>query len=119
MLEKIESPENVIAFKAVGKIDSADYKDVLTPAVEAMIKAQNEVRIVYQIADDFTGYTAGATWVDAKLGMSHVSKWKKVAIVSDHGWVPHVVGMFGWMIPGEVEHFSNDKLDDAIKWAAD
>jgi hypothetical protein len=118
-LEKIESPENVIAYRAAGKIESADYKDVLTPAVEAMIAARGEVRIVYAIGPDFSGYSAGATWGDAKLGMSHVSKWKKVAMVSDHGWVGHVVALFGWMIPGEVRHYPDAELADAISWASE
>ncbi len=37
MLERIESPENVLAFRARGHIDKIDYEDVLEPAVEEML----------------------------------------------------------------------------------
>jgi len=36
MIEPIEqAPDGVLAFKAVGKIEAADYETVLTPAIEA------------------------------------------------------------------------------------
>ena len=118
MLERLETPERVLAFRAVGKIEKSDYETVLEPAIEAMIADQGEVRFVYVLGDDFDAYTAGATWEDAKLGVSHASKWSRVAVVTDHDWVRHVVGMFGWVLPGEVKTFALDEQAAAIEWAA-
>jgi hypothetical protein len=73
---------------------------------------------VYVLGDEFDAYTAGATWEDAKLGIGHASKWKRVAVVSDHDWVRHVVGMFGWMVPGDVKVFALPEVAKAIEWAA-
>ena len=118
MLQRIDAPETVIAVRAVGTIEASDYEDVLEPAVEAMITDRGEVRFVYVLGDDFDGYSAGATWEDAKLGIGHSSKWKRVAMVTDHDWVRHVVGMFAWMVPGDVKTFPVADLQDAIDWAA-
>ena len=118
MLQRIEAPESVIALRAVGKIEKSDYDTVLQPAVEAMVADRGELRFVYVLGDDFDGYTAGATWEDAKLGLSHPSKWKRVAIVTNHEWVRHVVGLFGWMVPGDVKTFAATEEKNAIDWAA-
>jgi SpoIIAA-like len=118
MLQRIEAPNGVLAFRAVGKIEKSDYDTVLEPAVEAMIADRGEVRFVYVLGDDFDGYTAGATWEDAKLGLGHASKWTRVAVVTNHDWVRHVVGMFGWMVPGDVKTFPANEEQGAIDWAA-
>ncbi len=118
MLQRIETPETVLGFRAVGHVEASDYEDILGPAVDAMIADRDEVRFVYVLGDEFDGYSAGATWQDAKLGVGHASKWKRVAIVTDHDWVHHVVGMFGWMIPGDVKTFPLADESAAIAWAA-
>lgn len=118
MWQRIDTPDNVLAFRAVGKIEQSDYDDVLDPAIEQMIADHHDVRFVYVIGDDFDSYTAGAAWEDAKLGVSHASKWKRIAFVTDHDWMRHAVGIFGWMVPGEVKTFAVDKESEAIAWAA-
>ncbi len=118
MLQRIDTPDNVLAFRAVGKIEASDYETVLEPAIEQMITDHDDVRFVYVIGDDFDGYTAAAAWEDAKLGVSHVSKWKRIAVVTNHDWMRHAVGMFGWMVPGEVRTFAVDEESKAIDWAA-
>ncbi len=45
MLEKIDSPEGVVALKAVGKLEKKDYDSVLLPALRAMIDGPGEIRL--------------------------------------------------------------------------
>jgi hypothetical protein len=118
MLEPITSPENVLAFRAVGKIEKADYEGVLEPAVDALIAAHGEVRFVYVLGPEFDGYSTGAGWEDAKLGIGHLSKWKRIAVVTDHDWIRHATSMFGWMVPGEMKTFDVAEEGAAIEWAA-
>ena len=118
MLERIDSPEEVLGFKAVGKIEQSDYDAILEPAVRAMLAARNELRFVYVLGDEFDGYSASAAFEDAKLGFGHFTKWERVAIVTNHDWLRRSIAMFGWMMPGEVKTFSLTEVDDAIAWAA-
>ena len=118
MLEKLESPENVLAYRAVGTIEKADYDNVLEPAVEAMVEARGEVCLVYVLGDEFEGYSVAAGWEDTKLGLGMISKWKRCAVATNHDWVRHMLGMFRWMMPGEVKVYDADDVDAAIKWAA-
>ena len=118
MLERLESPPTVLAFRAVGKIEKRDYETELQPAVDEMMNDRGELRLVYVLGDEFEGYSFSAGWEDAKLGFSHLTKWKRCAVVTDHDWVRHSVGMFRWMMPGELKVFGVTELDDAVAWAA-
>jgi hypothetical protein len=118
MLQQLDSPDTVLAFKAIGKIEKSDYDTVLEPAVEAMIADRGEVRFVYVLGDEFEAYTSGATWEDTKLGIGHPTKWKRAAVVTNHDWVRHIVGMFSCMVPGEVKTFPIGEEARAIDWAA-
>ena len=118
MIERIDSPDNVLAFKATGKIEKADYENVLVPAVDKMMDDKGELRFVYVLGDDFDGYTFSAGWEDTKLGMHHLTKWKRCAVVTNHDWVRHMVGAFRWMMPGELKVFDVADQQAAIDWAA-
>src|SRR5262245_7536408 len=118
MLERLESPDTVLAFKAVGKISADDYKTVLEPAVHEMLDRLGELRFVYVLGDESDGYSFGAGWEDAKLGIGHLTKWKRCAVVTSKDWVRHWVGAFRWMMPGEIQLFDVAETDAAIAWAA-
>ena len=118
MLERIECPDGVLGFKAVGKIEKSDYDNVLEPAVRAILDERVELRFVYVVGDEFEGYAASAMFEDAKLGLGNLTKWERIAIVTNHDWLRRSMAMFGWMMPGEVKTFELPEVDDAIRWAA-
>lgn len=111
-------PDNVIGFEAVGEVRAGDYKSVLDPAVDAALENHDRVRLLYVLGDDFDGYSGGAMWEDTKIGMSHLSKWEKIAIVTDHKAYQDGIKAFGWMIPGEVKVFAVADLTNAEAWTA-
>jgi hypothetical protein len=53
-----------------------------------------------------------------KLGIEDFTKWKRLALVTDVGWVRHATNLFGWTIPGQVRTFGLDELEAATAWAA-
>jgi hypothetical protein len=111
-------PANVLGVEATGKVTDEDYEQVLIPAIRERRAADGKLRIVFVFGDDFDGWTFGAMWDDAKVGLDDPRAWEKVAIVSDKDWLRHTVKAFGWMIPGAVRVFGLDELDAAGAWAA-
>ena len=109
-------PAGVIGFTVKGKIVASDYTAVMTPAVESALAAGG-VRLVL-VFESFDGMTGGAVLEDLKMGVGHLSAWKRVALVSDIDWMNHLVALFGWMSPGEMKRFPLAERDAAITWAA-
>lgn len=117
MIERLPHlPDRILGYVASGEVTARDYETVLIPAIDAMIKQQGTVRLLYQIGPAFSGFTAGAMWDDAKLGMAHLKAWEKIAVVTDIDWIAGAVRLFGFAMPGGVKVFSNGEYDDAVKW---
>lgn len=117
MIEPLENlPAGVIGFRAVGKVEPDDYRNVLIPAIES---AGDQIRLIYVLGEDFDSYSLGAIWQDTKLGLSQSPKhWKRIAFVTDHDWLRHGAAVFGPLVPGDFKLFEPGELDAAIAWTA-
>ena len=82
-------------------------------AVEAALRRRDKLRLLYLLGDDVTGFSAGAAWQDAKVGTEHVTRWEKIAVVTDKEWLRHSVSTFGYLIPGEIRAFPAAQEGDA------
>ncbi len=109
-------PENVIGFTAQGKVTAADYEQQLVPAVEAALARADKVRLLYHLGADFDGFEAGALWEDAKVGLSHMAAWERIALVTDVEWIRLATKALGFAMPGEVRVFSDAQLHAARDW---
>ena len=69
-----------------------------------------------RIGPDFEGYTAGAVWDDARLGLGHLTTFTKVALVTDIDWLRHSTKFFGHLTPAQVMVFDMDDMSDAEEW---
>jgi hypothetical protein len=119
VIERIEgAPEGVLAFKAVGKVEAADYEDVLTPAIEAAVAAHGKIRLVYELGTEYEGYSAGAAWEDMKLWTPHLRSWERCAVVTDHRLIADALKAFAMLMPGDVKVFPVGDRDAALAWAA-
>lgn len=118
MIEQLSGfPPKVLAFACSGKVTREDYERVLTPAVEAALKEQSgRVRLYYQVNDDFDGIEPGAMWEDFKVGMEHLTRWERIAIVTDVKWIADLVRMFGFLMPGGAKSFPLAEAEAARAW---
>ena len=118
MLKPLEDlPDGVIGFEAVGEIEASDYGEVLMPAVREVWDRGDDVRIVL-VFERWEGMSSGAAWRDLKLGVEHLRRWKRIALITDLDWMITVTSLFGWMTPGEFKRFPVAERDQAIAWAA-
>jgi hypothetical protein len=119
VIERIDgAPEGVLAFKAVGKVEAADYENVLTPAIEAAVAEQGKIRLVYELGTEYEGYSAGAAWEDMKLWTPHLRSWERCAVVTDHRLIGDAVRAFAMLMPGDVKVFPAGERQAALDWAA-
>ena len=93
------------------------------PGIDELLGRHGEIRCVFVFGDEYTGLTAGGTVEDSKLYFSELvhrdlSKWKRCAVVTTHGWLRHAISVFRFMMPGEVETFEPTRARAAVEWAA-
>jgi len=117
MIEQLNSfPDNVLAFVCKGRVTKGDYDAVVVPAVINVLKTQDKIRLYYETAADFAGYDPGAIWEDFKVGMEHLTRWERVAVVTDVEWIKQTMRLFGFLMPGVVKLFSTSESEQARAW---
>ncbi len=109
-------PENVIAFAGRGQVTKADYVSILNPAVEKALTGHERLRLYYELGADFVGIDADAIMEDFKIGMHHLSRWERAAVVTDVPWIAHAVSLFSFLMPGAIKVFSTKDADQARSW---
>jgi hypothetical protein len=110
------TPENLVIAVAHGKVTGYDYDIVLIPAIEAKLKTHRKIRFLYQLDDDFQGFSAEAFWDDAKLGFGHLTAFEAIAVVTDVHWIADAVKFFGFFLHCPAKAFSNHDLTSAKEW---
>lgn len=117
MIEALKGfPTKVLAFACKGHVTKRDYETVLIPAVEEALKQKGKLRLYYQIDPDFSGIEPGAVWDDFKVGMEHVLRWERIAVVTNVDWIRYTIRAFSFVIPGAVKIFPVDEQAKAREW---
>ncbi len=96
----------------------ADYESVLVPAVTRALERNRKVRLYYETATDFAGIDPGAVWEDFKVGMEHLTRWERVAVVTDVEWIRIAIMAFRFLIPCDTRVFGTAQASDARNWIA-
>jgi hypothetical protein len=117
MIELLKGfPDNVVAITCHGRITREDYDTVLIPAVEKALQSNDKVRLLYDVGADFEGYDAGAAWEDFKVGMEHLSRWERIAVITDVEWIKHAMQLFSFVMPGKIQVYSIADAANARLW---
>ena len=120
MIEALKGfPTQVLAFACKGHVTKRDYESVLIPAVNEALQQRGKLRLYYQIDPDFSGIDPGAVWDDFKVGMEHVLRWERIAVVTNVDWIRHAIRAFSFVIPGKVRIFPLDEQAKAREWILD
>jgi len=53
---------------------------------------------------------------DFKIGMENLTRWVRIAVVTDVQWIAHAVSLFSFLMPGAVKVFSTKVTDQARLW---
>jgi len=109
-------PDRVLAIQASGVLNHDDYEQTLNPVIEQKINAHDKISLLYWCGEDFEGFSAGAMWDDARLGVMHLGDFAKVAFVTDVGWLRQSVKLFAPMLRAPVKVFYNADINEAKQW---
>jgi hypothetical protein len=119
MIEQLSGfPDNVLAFAGRGRVTRADYNAVLTPAIEKALTTHQRIRLYYELGPDFAGIDPGAMWEDFKVGVEHLTRWERAAVVTDVEWIKQGLRLFSFLMPGAMKAFPTSEADEARAWIA-
>ena len=120
MIELLQDlPPGVIGFRAVGTVTTADYREVLEPAIDAAIEETGRLDFVIVIDGEFDHYSLGAMAEDAKLLGRPLSTWDRAAFVTDRDVLTGLAVTFGGLVPGEFRVFPLGRKAEAIAWVGE
>ncbi len=109
-----ETHDDLIALELSGKLDAADYKDIL-PVLEAAIERHGKIRLLWEMTD-FEGWTLGGLWEDGQFDVRHSENFSKIAMVGEKHWQEWMTQAIKRFTPAEVRYFESGFRADALAW---
>lgn len=117
MLEKLSDvPEDIVGVKAIGKVTREDYENVFVPMLDGARREGRRLRFLYQVGPEFEGFTPGAAWEDAKLGLRSLRSFVGCAVVTDRDWIRKSTGIASFFLPCPLQVFPTRDRDKAVEW---
>lgn len=120
MIQHIDHlPSNLAGFKATGEVTEADFTETVMPEVKALIEQTGKLNYLLVLDTSIKNFTAGAWFKDAIMGIKHLTKWNRAAIVTDVEGIRTFTSVFSVLMPGEFRGFEHKDLQAAIDWASE
>ncbi|MCP2028292.1 hypothetical protein L1276_003462 [Flavobacterium sp. HSC-32F16] len=116
MIHQIDTTDNIVAFRALAEVTKEDFLTAVVPAVEHLVKQTNEINFLLVLDTDIKNFTAGAWLQDALLGLKHLGKWNRAAIVTDSEDIISFTNGFSYVVPGEFHGFKREAFNKALNW---
>ncbi|OIV40255.1 STAS/SEC14 domain-containing protein [Flavobacterium johnsoniae] len=116
MIHQIDTTDNIVAFRALAEVTKEDFLTAVVPAVEHLVKQTNEINFLLVLDTDIKNFTAGAWLQDALLGLKHLGKWNRAAIVTDSEDIISFTNGFSYVVPGEFHGFKKEAFNKALNW---
>ncbi|MGC4035142.1 MAG: STAS/SEC14 domain-containing protein [Chitinophagaceae bacterium] len=119
MIEQLAGvPGNVAAFRASGEVTKEDFKKTVLPVIDKMVKKFDELNYLMLIDTPLKNFTGGAWIEDMLIGFKKLTKWHRVAILTDLDTVNWFTDVFSYLVPGEYKGFYPEQLPTAIDWVS-
>jgi stage II sporulation SpoAA-like protein len=122
VVERIEDmPAGTVGFRSSGELTDEDFRTQLAPALH-QAAAAGEVRLMLVTPPDFGGGDVKAIADRARTqlepGLGHRTDWKRIAIVTDSGWLRRSSRLWSHLLPVETKVFKVAEEDEARRWLA-
>lgn len=111
-------PSNVVGVRAKGEVTKNDLETTLMPALDAAVERHGHIHYLLLLETDVKNWDFGAWISDARAGIKHFTKWKKIAVVTDQESVRKVSDALSPVFPGETRGYPMAELEAARQWVS-
>lgn len=120
MIEILNAPDNVAAFRLAGTVSERDY-DELVREVESKLGVRERIG-VYVDATDFERMTLPALRKRLRYGAKNWKqrrRFQRAALVTNKRWLESLTRVTNKIVPQmEARTFKRDESDAALRWVA-
>ncbi len=121
MLEILQAPNHVAAFRFANDVTAQDY-DRVRAEVESRLKLSPRIAVYAELAEP-VHFNAGALWTDLRYAFAKRAEWKRfarVAIVSEKAWIKAMAHAFDpFLAEIESRTFASHERAAALTWASE
>ena len=111
-----ETAGDIIVIQATDTLTTDDYQDQLKPLLTEKGEQFAQVRVVFYLDNNFTGFENDSTWLDAAFAQQHSAQFKRFAVVADAQWHNWSEALNTQLDKGEAKYFSSREFLDALHW---
>lgn len=116
MVQILDAPDNVVAFRAIGEVTKDEYTNIIEPAVEKLVRNRDEIIFLLLIDTEIENFTSAAWMQDALIGLKNLGKWKRLALVTDSKKAISFTNKYSYMAPGEFRGYKKETFNEALNW---
>ncbi|MBS1686722.1 MAG: STAS/SEC14 domain-containing protein [Bacteroidetes bacterium] len=110
---------NTVGFTFTGDITKEQYDTIIMPAIEQARGSGEHINMLLVINTDLSNFTAGAWTKDALVSLKNLTRFNKVAVVSDSHLVKNVTAMANVIVPGDYKYFLPTEESEAKVWVSE
>ncbi len=110
---------NTVGFTLTGDITKEDYDTIVFPAVQRAKEPGGDINLLLVINTDLSKFTMGAWMKDALLGLQNLTRFARVAVVSDSHMVKNMTSMANMVVPGDYKYFLPAEENEAKVWVSE
>jgi hypothetical protein len=110
-------PDSMVGFRSDGEVTQEDF-EIVKLQVSNLVEKTGKLNYLLFLNNSPADFTLGAWMQDALLGINHITKWNRAAIVSDSEAVIAFTGVFSKVMPGEFRGYHKADYDKAVEWVS-
>ncbi len=110
-------PDNMVGFRADGEVTKEDF-EIVHLQVANLVEKTAKLNYLLFLDNSPADFTMGAWLQDALLGVKHITKWNRAAIISDSETVIGFTDVFSKLMPGEFRGYHKADYNKAVDWVS-
>lgn len=110
-------PNNMVGFRADGEVTKDDF-EIIKHQVASLVENIGQLNYLLFLDNSPADFTLGAWMQDALLGINHITKWNRAAIISDSEAVINFTAVFSKVMPGEFRGYHKADYQKAVDWVS-
>ena len=110
-------PDNMVGFRSDGEVTKDDF-DIVHLQVANLVEKTGKLNYLLFLDNSPADFTMGAWLQDALLGIKHITKWNRAAIISDSEGVIKFTDAFSKLMPGEFRGYHKAEYNEAVDWVS-